>query len=88
MAQEGQQAEEDLPGLYANALVNWGNLLYERSQIKAALGDDWKPLLDEATAKFREAGCNEPDIRGALKNHYKAEELDLGPEPEVWQNAI
>ncbi len=31
---------------------------------------------------FRGAGCAEADIRGALKNHYCRDQLDLGPEPE------
>lgn len=39
-------------------------------------------MLDEAQKHFRDAGCTAPDIRGALKNHFKAPELDLGPEPE------
>jgi hypothetical protein len=43
---------------------------------------DWRPMLDEAVQHFRDAGCAPPDIRGALKNHYRAADLDLGPDPE------
>lgn len=39
-------------------------------------------MLDEAVQHFRDAGCAPPDIRGALKNHYRAADLDLGPDPE------
>jgi hypothetical protein len=39
-------------------------------------------MLDEAVEHFRDAGCAPPDIRGALKNHYRAADLDLGPDPE------
>ena len=48
----------------------------------AAVGKDWKPMLDSAVDKFRSAGASEPDIRGALKNHTKKDDLDLGPDPE------
>ncbi len=33
----------------------------------AVAGGDWRAVLDEATAHFREAGCNEADIRGDSK---------------------
>jgi hypothetical protein len=39
-------------------------------------------MLDEAVQHFRDAGCAPPDVRGALKNHYRAADLDLGPDPE------
>ena len=39
-------------------------------------------MLDEAVEHFRGAGCAEADIRGALKNHYRAADLDQGPDPE------
>ena len=48
----------------------------------AAVGKEWKPTLDSAVDKFRSAGAAEADVRGALKNHTKKEELDLGPDPE------
>lgn len=41
--------------------------------------------MDEAVQHFRDAGCAESDIRGALKNHYCADQLDLGPDPEPEQ---
>ena len=65
-AQEGepQPAQDEPISLYQNTLLAWGNLLYEDSQLAAATGADWRPVLDRATARFREAGCNEPDIIG------------------------
>ena len=50
--------------MYQQALLSWGNLQYEESQLVAVAGGDWRAILDEATAHFREAGCNEADIRG------------------------
>ncbi len=50
--------------------------------MKAAVGEEWRPLLDAATDKFRVAGCPESDIRGALSGHTMKDEIDLGPEPE------
>ena len=61
-------------------MVMWGNLLYEASQMYAAGGAaDWKDTLDAAVEKFRAAGCPEPDIQAALRNHTEAEKLDLPP---------
>ena len=80
-AQEVPAGEED-PNIWAHCQVMWGNLLYELSQMKAAVGEEWHPLLDEATNKFRIAGCPESDIRGALSGHTMKDEIDLGPEPE------
>ena len=64
--QEGEPpiAQDEPISLYQNTLLAWGNLLYEESQLAAATGSDWRPILDAATARFREAGCNEPDIIG------------------------
>lgn len=78
--QEGSQEEVSLR---AHTLVLWGNLLYEISQVRAAVGIQWKPLLDDAVAKFREAGCSEADIRQALLNHSKKDEIEIPPEPEA-----
>lgn len=60
-----------------------GNTLYEYSQLLAATGKKWRPVLDQAIALFRAAACSDADVRGALKNHTHAAELDLGPEPEA-----
>lgn len=68
--------------MWAHCQVMWGNLLYELSQMKAAVGEEWKPVLDEATTKFRTAGCPEADIRQALSGHTMKDQIDLGPEPE------
>lgn len=40
----------------------WGMLLWEKSQIWAAVGRPWKPLLDQAVDKLREGGTREADI--------------------------
>ena len=42
---------------------------------------DWRASLDTAVEKFREAGCPENEIRGALQAHSMKDELDLGPDP-------
>lgn len=44
--------------------------------------EPWRPLLDRAAANFRASGAPEADVRLALKNHLRAEELGLGPDPE------
>eukprot|EP00951_Prasinocladus_malaysianus_P032619 scaffold318580_cov24-Prasinocladus_malaysianus.AAC.1 len=77
---EGEQPEEI--SFKAQALVMWGNVLYEQSQVRAAVGKEWKPLLDEAVVKFNEAGCQQADIRTALLNHMKKDEIEIPPEPE------
>jgi len=71
------------PGPWANIMVMWGNALYEASQLFACvnLGNEkqWRPLLDSAVSKFRDAGCPEVDIQAALRAHLAAEKLDLEP---------
>ena len=57
-----------------------------QSQILAATGGDWRPSLDEAIAKFKEAGCNEKDINQALRTHFKADELEI-PDLEAEEEA-
>lgn len=42
-------------------------------------------MVDEAVQHFKDAGCAETDIRGALNNHYCAADLDLGPDPQPEQ---
>eukprot|EP00798_Chlamydomonas_sp_ICE-L_P013831 gene13831-19749_t len=79
--------EEEQQALLAsptgNMLIMHGNVLYEWSQVLAAVANPWKPTLDTAVEKFRTAGASETEIRSALKNHTHCDELDLGPEPEV-----
>lgn len=65
------------------ALIQKGNFLFEWSQMQAAVGVEWRAVLDGATQLFRDAACSEKDIRGALKSHYRIAELGLGPEPEA-----
>jgi hypothetical protein len=40
----------------ASYVAQHGNAKYEHSILRAAGGLDWKPLVEEAAAKFREAG--------------------------------
>ncbi|GBF87664.1 hypothetical protein Rsub_00375 [Raphidocelis subcapitata] len=69
--------------LATQARVLEGNALYEWSQLLAAVGGEWRAALDEAVARFRAGRCSEADVRGALKAHTRAEELDLGPDSEA-----
>lgn len=79
LTQEGQPPEEE-HNPWAHCMVMWGNLLYEASQMYAAGGNkEWKDTLDAAVEKFRAAGCPEPDIQAALRNHTEADQLDLPP---------
>jgi len=75
-------SEQPPADLRAQALILEGNILYEWSQMLAAGGRPWRPVLDEATSHFTTAACSAGDIRAALKNHTMVAELDLGPEPE------
>jgi len=75
-------SEQPPADLRAQALILEGNILYEWSQMLAAGGRPWRPVLDEATAHFTDAACSAADIRAALKNHTMVAELDLGPDPE------
>ena len=54
---------------YRKLLVMWGNTLFEQSQMRAKTGEPWRPLLDQAVEKFKEAGCAQADIDQALKVH-------------------
>lgn len=77
--QTEKKEAQDEPGLHTHALVMWGNVMFEESQILAVTDGDWKGMLDEAISKFKEAGCAEKDITQALRTHIKADELDLPP---------
>ena len=59
-----------------------GGIGIRSQRLRFLAPQDWRPMLDEAVEHFRDAGCAPPDIRGALKNHYRAADLDLGPDPE------
>jgi len=69
----GTPAEEEpapeQPSAKAQVLVMWGNTLFEQSQMRAKTGEPWRPLLDQAVEKFKEAGCAQADIDQALKVH-------------------
>lgn len=73
------EKSEESNGVKAQILILWGNVLYEKSQVKHARAmDDWKDDVDAAVAKFNEAGCAKGDIVRALVNHsseaWKTEE--------------
>jgi hypothetical protein len=59
-------------------MVMWGNLLYEYSQLLAAVNGDWRSFLEQAVSNFRLAGCPEEDITAALRTHTQAPHLELG----------
>lgn len=88
-AEKGDKEKEEKVGepapqevnLVAQAQIMHGNILYEWSQILAAVSQDWRPVLDRGVALFKSAGCSEADIRAALKNHSRKDDLDLGPDP-------
>ncbi|GAX75372.1 hypothetical protein CEUSTIGMA_g2816.t1 [Chlamydomonas eustigma] len=79
---EEQKRQLQIASAAGNVLIMHGNILYEWSQVLAAVGKEWKPVLDLGVSKFRAAGAAEPDIRAALKNHTQKDQLDLGPDPE------
>lgn len=73
------EKSEESNGVKAQILILWGNVLYEKSQVKHARAvDAWKDDADAAVAKFNEAGCAKGDIVRALVNHsseaWKTEE--------------
>mmetsp|Transcript_9583 Transcript_9583/g.20413 ORF Transcript_9583/g.20413 Transcript_9583/m.20413 type:complete len:652 (+) Transcript_9583:75-2030(+) len=81
LTKEQQQAAQ-MQTSSSSLLIMHGNILYEWSQVLAAVKQEWKAVLDSAVDKFRSAGASETEIRGALKNHSRKDELDLGPDPE------
>lgn len=69
-------AEEGL-GLKAQILVLWGNVLFERSQVRHHREDKkWKEDCDAAVAKFNSAGCSKTDVVRALMNHTSGDWKD------------
>jgi hypothetical protein len=84
----GGEEEENAAATFAGQTrIMAGNTWYEWSQLLAAAGKEWRPVLDRAVGLFRAAACSDADVRAALKNHARAEELDLGPEPEAGADA-
>jgi hypothetical protein len=90
---EAQQLAPELSS-ESQALIMSGNAAYEWSQLLGAVAGDeaagkagdkavaWRAVLDDAAARYRDAKCPEGDVRAALKNHTRAADLDLGPDPE------
>eukprot|EP00892_Ulva_mutabilis_P001101 jgi/Ulvmu1/10992/UM007_0172.1 len=61
--------------------IIWGNALYDQSQIWAGVGlPGWQEMVEDAKARFLSATCKEKDVLDALRNHIRADELDLPPE--------
>jgi hypothetical protein len=52
-------AELDASSFKTQALIMEGNVLYEWSQLLAAVGAEWKGALDSAVDKFKAAKCSE-----------------------------
>ena len=65
----GEDAKAEDPSVASHGLVMWGNVLYEQSQIQGILGKEWKGLFEAAIEKFKEAGCDQNDIKSAIDNH-------------------
>ncbi|KAI7841257.1 hypothetical protein COHA_005030 [Chlorella ohadii] len=83
-AEQDPNDPEGQTSVKQSLLINHGNAKYEHSILRAAGGLDWKPLVEEAKAKFGEAGAHPIDIRNALKGHPCADQMAeiIGPEPE------
>jgi len=62
--------------LRSQALIMWGNVLYEQSQICAGRGEEWRGLLDRAVDKFHEAKCSDADVENALRTHSMGDHLN------------
>eukprot|EP01023_Acetabularia_acetabulum_P059265 TRINITY_DN7122_c0_g1_i3.p1 TRINITY_DN7122_c0_g1~~TRINITY_DN7122_c0_g1_i3.p1 ORF type:complete len:648 (-),score=155.21 TRINITY_DN7122_c0_g1_i3:1332-3275(-) len=77
--EQAKKKEVEEMSLQNQLLVMWGNMLYEQSQLQSAIGKDWRDKLDSATDKFKSAGCAIKDIRQALANHFKGDEIELPP---------
>ncbi|KAF5832455.1 hypothetical protein DUNSADRAFT_11622 [Dunaliella salina] len=72
-----------------DVLVRHGKFLFDWSQVLAVTNaGPWRPVLLQAIQNFKASGALEADIRAALKNHFRSEELDLdldlglGPDPK------
>lgn len=79
---EEELQKQKLHSSLGNMMVIHGNILYEWSQVLAAVNKpEWKATLDSAVEKFTSAGASAFEIRQALQNHSRKDELDLGPDP-------
>lgn len=80
---EEQLQMQKLHSPLGNMIVMHGNVLFEWSQVLAAVSKpEWRAILDSATERFTTAGASKTDVRLALKKHSRRDELDLGPDPE------
>lgn len=60
----------------ATFLLQHGNAKYEHSILRAAGGLDWKPLVEEAKAKFTEAGeCTGNGGKAAVARRWRGKAL-------------
>lgn len=65
LLEEGQRERS----VYETVCDMWGLLLWEKSQLWAAVGRPWKPLLDQAVDKLRQGGTLESDIDLLISCH-------------------
>lgn len=75
-------AQDEDTNPWAHCMVVWGNLLYEHSQFRSAVGGDWRTPLEQAYKNFRAAGCPESDIRTAMGAHARSKDVDFMEEAE------
>ena len=71
----GPEDEGDV-SLRSQALIMWGNVMYEQSQIAAGRDEEWRELLDRAVDKFHEANCSKADVENALRTHSMVDHLN------------
>jgi len=71
----GPEDEGDV-SLRSQALIMWGNVMYEQSQIAAGRNEEWRELLDRAVDKFHEANCSKADVENALRTHSMVDHLN------------
>ena len=70
--EEGGEEKANELRVKSQILVLWGNVLFERSQVKHHRdAKDWQADCDAAVAKFQDAGCVRTDIVRALMNHTR-----------------
>jgi hypothetical protein len=68
--EEGGEEKANELSVKSQILVLWGNVLFERSQVRHGREDGkWEEDTHAAVKKFNDAGCSKTDITRALMNH-------------------
>ena len=68
--EEGGEEKANELSVKSQILVLWGNVLFERSQVRRGREDGkWEDDTHAAVKKFNDAGCSKTDITRALMNH-------------------